>query len=186
MLQIKVGSTEYFDDDTGKFTRRNGTLVEMEHSLASMSKWEALTGKSYISDDKTNDEFFLYFKLMVLPGYDPDLMDLITQQDAQKIADYIGSKASATILPEEPDRPGQPKKRITCEQIYSWMISLQIDWDAENWHIGRLLTLIRLVNMNNERANNSSKKPKRVTDPSALANRRAMNQARRAQAGSTG
>jgi len=186
MLRITIGATEHFDDQTGKFVRFGGVPIEMEHSLASVSKWESLTGKSFLSDDKTDQEFFDYLKLMLLPGANgPDVLDLITQEDAHAMAEYIAEAQSATILPAEPERPGVAKKRITSEQIYSWMISLQIDWSAEDWHLNRLLTLIRLVNINNEQAQNQGKKGKPASRES-IANRKAMNQARRAKSGSHG
>ena len=68
---------------------------------------------------------------------------------------------------------------ITSEIIYYWMISLNIPFECEKWHLNRLLMLIRVCNIKNE--------PKKKPNPKTSAQRRkAINDARRNKYGTRG
>lgn len=186
MLEITIGTQEGFDEENERIVRFGGVPIRLEHSLLTLSKWEELWEKSFLSDDKTEEMMVDYIRCMLLPGkYDETILELLTEQDVKVISEYINSKKSATILPEEPDRPGQQKKRITSEQIYGWMVALNIDWRAESWHLNRLLTLVRVCNIQNAQQDPKNKS-RRVTDKSALSDRARLNAERRAKMGSAG
>ncbi len=184
MLTITLGAVDSFDDETGKFVKFGGFPVRMEHSLVSISKWEESHEKSFISDEKSDQDMLDYIGCMILPGnYPDDILNLLTQENVTEITAYINAKRSGTTFA---DAAGNERKteRITSEQVYSWMAAHHIDWSCENWHITRLLNLIRICNIN--ASQDPKKKSRPVTGKSALSARRAMNQARREQMGSTG
>lgn len=186
MLEITIGQNETFDEEAGVFGKTAGYRIRLEHSLLTLSKWEESHEKSFMSDEKTSDEMFDYITCMLLPGkYGPEVLNFLNEGDVKSITDYISAKRTATVLPEEPSRPGEQKKRITSEQIYGWMVALNIDWRAEEWYLNRLLTLIRVCNIQNAQQD-PKKKSRRVTDQSALSDRARLNAERRAKMNSSG
>ena len=61
MLKIIVPPIEYFNEKTNEFTYMDGATLEMEHSLVSISKWEARWNKPFLSaTEKTTDEIVDY------------------------------------------------------------------------------------------------------------------------------
>ena len=73
---------------------------------------------------------------------------------------------TATKLFDDPNAPGS-RETITSELIYYWMISMQIPVEFEHWHLNRLMTLLRVINVKNTPA-------KKMTN----AERRALNKSR--------
>lgn len=180
-----VGVKDAYDEETERFVEFGGFPVYLEHSLVSISKWEESHEKSFLSSEKTDEEMLDYIQYMILPETpNPDVLHLITQKEITEITEYMQAKRSGTTFVDAAgDR--QKNEKITSEQIYSWMAAHHIDWSAENWHIQRLLNLIRICNINAQKDPNK-KNSKPVSGSSAMANRRALNQARRAQSGSSG
>ena len=161
----------------------------LEHSLYAISKWESHFHKSYIKNkDKTPEENEYYIRCMVVePFYeDPSEITNITMQriiteadNYQRILNYINDPMTATYF-QQNSEDSSSSDAITAELIYYWLIKLEIPVDIfEHWHINRLLTLIEVFN----RKDSSSGNKKRPMSSSALARRRSMMEARRAQMG---
>ena len=70
-------------------------------------------------------------------------------------------------------------KIVTSEEIYYWMIALNIPFECEKWHLNRLLTLIRVCNIKNSPNKKMSKKD-------IYARNRAINAANRKKFNSKG
>ena len=66
MLHITIPEREFFDEETNEFFSIKRQSLVMEHSLISISKWEAKWKKPYFSDDKTAEEIIDYFRCMVV------------------------------------------------------------------------------------------------------------------------
>ena len=120
-----------------------GTKLEFEHSLVSLSKWESIHEKPFFSwrkdDTKTQEEMISYFEEMLIsPADRTDLVSLLTPQQQVAVVEYINSERTATTVREVQQKPG-PKENVTSELIYYWMISFEIDWEAQHWHLNRLM-----------------------------------------------
>lgn len=180
MLTIIVPGLELFNNETQKFTRTEELLLELEHSLVSLSKWESKWNIPFLGrDQKTNEQIIDYVKLMTLNEVSDDVFLRLSEDNYNQINEYINSKQTATWFREEPNRPVN-REIITAEIIHYWMISLQIPPEYQYWHINKLFTLIRVLNQKNQ------PKKKQGMTQSAAAQRRALNEARQRQYGTTG
>lgn len=173
MLEITVAAEESFDEDTGKFFTSLGRRVILEHSLVSMSKWESLWEKPFLSTTRmSTQETLSYVELMILDRRTPpEILQKLYENHLEKILEYVKAPMSATKLPE-PTKAAGSREVITAELIYYWMISMQIPMECQYWHLNRLLTLIRLINFKND-----PKKSKKMS----LDRRRELNAERRAK-----
>lgn len=178
MLTITVPGVELFDDETSSFITLEEVVLELEHSLVSLSKWESIWEKPFLGpDEKTNEETIGYVECMTLtPNVSPDVYQRLSNENLQAINNYIESKQTATWFKENPHQP-RNREIITAEIIYYWMVSLDIDWQAQEWHLNRLFTLIKVCNQKNQPQKKLGVKEKM----DAAAQRRALNAQRKAQ-----
>jgi hypothetical protein len=180
MLTIRVLSVESFDDATQEFTSEGGFVLELEHSLVSLSKWESIHEKPFLGKDpKTAEEIFSYIKCMALDCKLPEeLFHKLSTSNVDQIREYIDAKMSATWFS---DQPGAPKTSevITSELIYYWLTIFNIPFECENWHLNRLFTLIRVCNV-------KQAKPKKMTRTEMAQRNRELNAQRKAQLGTSG
>jgi hypothetical protein len=178
MLTIKLDSVELFDEILQEFINTEETTLQLEHSLVSLSKWESFWEKPFLSsEDKTNEEVLHYIKCMNLSENTPkDLYNRLSSANVKEISDYIDSKMSATWFNEAAVKTGGPFNReiITAEIIYYWMISLNIPFECQYWHLNKLLTLVKVCNLKNT-------PPKKMGRQEMLSRNKALNEARKAQ-----
>ena len=147
MLQIEVKGGELFDEEKQEFYYVKPTVLELEHSLISISKWEAKWKKAFLSSrDKTTEQTADYIRCMTINrNVDEHVYDFLTAEDYQKINDYINDPMSAVYFRnDEPGCAGVSRDSITNEVIYHWMITFGIPDRFEKWHLNHLLSLIRV------------------------------------------
>ena len=157
MLQIKL-PVELWDEGKQEFVYLPGQTLELEHSLASLSKWESKMNKPFLSkDNKTYEESLEYLKCMMLtPGVTDDVYEYLMSHKLSVIDEYINSSMTATILPKNGGRRGRPEI-VTAEVIYYWMIAMGIHGEQyEHWHLNKLITLIGVCNVKNSPAKKRS------------------------------
>ena len=179
MLHLTISSREEWNETTQEFVYTKGQALQLEHSLVSISKWEAKWCKPFLSkDQKTFEETIDYIRCMTLTqNVDPKVYSLLTRDNIQKVNDYIEAPMTATYVREMPG----PKSHeaITSELIYYWMISYNIPFECQKWHLNRLLTLIRVCSIKNA--------PAKKQNPRDIMSRNAaLNAARRKQLNSKG
>lgn len=179
MLTIHIPGTEFYDEVSEEFTTTEPVTLELEHSLVSVSKWESRYCKPFLSQDaRTSEETINYVRDMTLThGVDPKVYLAIPDPVLAEIGAYISSPQSATTITEVGVKP--TRQVITSELIYYWMVALTIPFECENWHINRLLMLIRVCN-----AKNSTKD--KVNRADLLARNRRLNEERKALYGTNG
>lgn len=178
MLQILVPMATKFNEATDQFVDEF-FLVELEHSLVSLSKWESAFEKPFLSsEEKSGEEILCYIKAMILtPNIPPEVFNNLTQENLADVNRYINAKMTATWFNDV----GKEKSRevITSEIIYYWMITLNIPVEFQYWHLSRLMTLIRVCSEKNA-------PEKKLTPAEIAARNRELNAARKAQYGTSG
>ena len=180
MLTIVVPGIEMFDERSQEFTTRDDVVLELEHSLVSLSKWESIYEKPFLGNtEKTIDEVVGYIKAMTLtPEVPEEIFKKLSEGNITEINKYIDARMTATWFSE---MPGAPKSRevITSEVIYYWMIAFNIPFECERWHLNRLFTLIRVCSI-------KQGKPQKMSRSQIAAQNRELNAQRRAQFNTTG
>lgn len=173
-LTIKIPGDEWLDNDGYTLHYGKEEILVLEHSLISISKWEAIWKKPYLDEkrDKTNDELYSYIQCMTIKGdSSDDVLSRITADEYRKIVNYIEDPMTATVVTHM-KKPKSPEQFITSELIYSWMVEYRIPWECQKWHLNRLLTLIDVINENHK-----DPKENKMSREEAVARQRAINEA---------
>ena len=161
MLQITIDGAECWDEVNEEFVYLKPYTLNLEHSLISLSKWEARWNKPFLSTKELSfEESIDYIKCMTLnPNTPDDIYMRLTQKDISTITDYLSLPMTATWFSEDKTESKKgPKEVVTAEIIYYWMIALNIPPEYKKWHLNRLLTLIRVCNEKNKPAKPMSRK----------------------------
>lgn len=180
MLQITVPSTEMWDDSKEEFVYVEEQTLLFEHSLLSLSKWESKYCKPFLSKkEKTTAEVVDYIKFMTLTAnVDPSVYDRLTEENLREIDTYINARQTATTFYDDKGSKGK-NEVVTAELIYYWMFSFNIPMECEEWHLDRLITLIRVFNVKNA-------PPKKQSKSDIMRRNAALNAERRAKLNSKG
>lgn len=159
MLTITVLGPELYNKETREFFTQGDVVLELEHSLVSLSKWELIYKKPFLSnDDKTREETIAYIKTMVLtPDVPEEVFTRLSQENIEDINTYITDPMTATTFRSDAKNRRSGTQVVTNELIYYWMVALNIPMECQNWHLNRLLTLIRVINEKNAPAKKMSR-----------------------------
>lgn len=179
MLQIIVPAREadeLWDEEKQEFIpmpAKKEQVLQLEHSLISLSRWESKWHKPFHSNkEKTTEEVIDYIRCMTLnKNVDPEVYERIGDVNIKLITDYIYDPMTATTITEDriTRRNGEI---ITSELIYYWMISQHIPVEFEKWHLNRLITLIKVCAIKNA-------PPKKRSNKEIMSRNAALNAARR-------
>lgn len=180
MLQIVVPATEQWDGEKEEFVYSKETILQLEHSLVSISKWESKWCKVFFSkQEKTFEETLDYIKCMTLTqNVNPEVYMRLTSANIEQIKEYIYAPMTATYFSDSQNRKLN-REQITSELIYYWMISLNIPFECQKWHFNRLLTLIKVCDIKNQ-------PPKKMNRREIISRNAALNAARRKQLNTKG
>lgn len=180
MLYIDLVLAENYDTVKEVFVPETKVRLALEHSLATMSKWESFFKKPFFTTEKSTDETIEYVRMMLVNCPDDfDPLPYLGRDHFNTINKYINDKQTATWFTEVKRPPRLGGEVVTSEIIYYWMISLGIPFECQHWHLERLLTLIKVINLKNQPKKNMSKR--------TIAQRnRALNAQRKARFGTSG
>lgn len=173
MLKITIPADEQWDERKQEFIDIQECTLLLEHSLISLSKWEAKWCKAFLGkQEKTNEEIIDYIKCMTLtPNINPEIYNHLTSKNIMQINEYINSPMTATHIYNN-KRSGNNRETITSELIYCWMVMLNIPFECQKWHLNRLITLIEVINI-------KSQPPKHMSRKEIINRNAALNAARR-------
>lgn len=176
-LTVPVGEESY-DEEKEQFVQA-GIVLELEHSLVSLSKWESQFRKPFLSEDeKTTEETLWYISEMIqtqnVPG---EILQMLSAANLAEIQEYIRVELTATKFYNL--EQGSSNEIITSELIYYWMVALNIPFECQYWHLSRLFTLIKVCNVKNA-------PEKKMSKGEAFRRRRELNEKRRAEAKAKG
>ena len=180
MLILTIPANELWDEAKQEFIYVNETVLSLEHSLISISKWESHWQKPFLSKkEKTYEETIDYIRCMTLTqNVSARVYRGLTRANFEAIDKYISAPMTATWFREDA-LTKRNSEQITSELIYYWMVTLGIPFSCEKWHLNRLLTLIRICNVKNQPVKKHSKRE-------TMSQNAALNAARRAQTRSKG
>lgn len=176
MLKIKLPATD----------ESEALVLRFEHSLASLSKWESIHEKPFFGKtakgmQMTPEELLSYIEQMLLDEISPeDFQDRLKEEHFDALLTYINSKQTATWFADTPQGKQKTTSEIyTAELIYYWMIQFKIPFEAQHWHLNKLMTLIRISGI-------KQTKPKKMSRAEQAQQMRELNAKRRAELGTTG
>ena len=152
-LRIAVPPIELgYDPKTRAFiySHEKEVTLTLEHSLVSLSKWESKWKTPFLSkSEMTREETIDYIKCMTITqNVDPNVYNGIDDSIIRQVNEYIKDPMTATWFSKEENKKNQ-SVIITAERIYYWMIALQIPPEYQKWHLNRLITLIRVCEIEN-------------------------------------
>lgn len=184
MLTITIPAKEGWDENTQEFVHVKEQTLCLEHSLVSLSKWEAKYHKPFIGTEKKTAEELLYYVqcMTITQNVDPKTYSLLSQEELEAINNYIQDSRTATWFNDRKTKTGATAGRsknetVTSELIYYWMVSFQIPFECQRWHLNRLLTLIRICKIKEQQDGKSGRMSKR----DILSQNAALNAARRSR-----
>lgn len=172
MLKIDIPTEEGYDDESGEFFTIDGVTLSFEHSLLSISEWEAKYMKHFLNNQNiTPEEMLDYFEMMSL---DEDFdYSYLTPDVVEKLMAYIRHTPSATTLSSQND--SNSRRVMTSEVIYAYMANARVPFECESWNIHRLLLLLGVIGEFNS-------KPKKMSTDEIMRRNRELNAQRRAKA----
>lgn len=181
MLQLTIQGGEYFDDSKQEFVYPKAEVLQLEHSLISISKWESKWKKPFLSEEpRSIEESQDYVRCMTLNKVPDEVYYTLTQEHYNQILSYIDDKMSATWFNDRNQRRGGGRgQKVTSELIYYWMIAFGIPFECQKWHLNRLLTLIHICEIKEGPTKKMSRKD-------TYAQYAALNAARRKKMGTRG
>lgn len=157
--------------------------VDLEHSLISISKWEAKYHKPFLTQEqKTPEEMADYIRFMAIGKVkDETVFERFSREHIRKINAYIQDTMTATKIKPS---PGGKKKAssgsfVTSEVVYYWLVELGIPFEVEKWHFSRLVKLVETIS--------EKRKPqKKMSRSDVLRRQSAANAMRKARSGTRG
>lgn len=157
-------------------------VLQFEHSLRSISKWEQKNQKPFLTNQRTALEMIDYFKEMLLnKDESPEMVYLLDPEQMEILAKYVNSPESASSVPPDDEPKTGVKEQVTSELVYYWMTELNIPWEAQDWHYNRLTMLVRIANFKKQAAN-----PKKPNKRAFMSDWRTANEKNRKRFNSNG
>lgn len=179
MLRMEIPKEECYDEENNEFFYSDEIVLELEHSLSSISKWESKWHKPFLDPNLklSIEEFKSYVKYMNNKEISDEAISRLTSSQIDEIETYMEDKATATwFTSNENDQIS--REIITSEILYYQMIYLGIPFECQYWHINKLITLIRVCSL--------KRNGKKMPQGEILQRNRELNEARKAKMNTKG
>lgn len=150
MITIDFGTIESFDEESNTFTYDEVGKVRFEYSLKVLYEWEGRWKKAFLNEKEvlTNEEIVDFYVKMALDPFDKEYL---TKEVMKILAKYISNPNTATKFSSR--GPGGSSKTngkiYTAEEIYARMFTEGIPLEFEHRNLNRLLTILRIISLNN-------------------------------------
>lgn len=179
MLQIVLPENELFNEKTGEFVTVKSRVIQLEHSLISISKWESKWKKPFLlPNPKSTEESIDYIKCMTITQNVSELDYLsINIEILNKVNAYIDDSMTATNINRR--SAGRGREVVTSELIYFWMVHFGIPFECQKWHLNRLLMLIQICDI-------KGAPQQKMSRQDIFSQNKALNASRRQRLGSRG
>ena len=183
MLRITIPAREYYDEENDEFISVKETTLQLEHSLVSIAKWEAKWRKAFLGKrEKTEEEILDYIRCMTISqNINPMVYMGLTSENIEEINNYISEPMTSIYFYDEIEQKNS-NDVITSEVIYWWMITLNIPFECQKWHLNRLLSLIRVCNIKNS----FDKKKSKMSETEIMYRNTQLNEARKKKLNTNG
>ena len=180
VIEIDLGTLEYYDEESNEFQYKTGGIVQFEYSLKAMYEWEAKWGKAFLRGDYTTNELRDFFLRMALSPVDGKFL---THEVMEELSAYLADKNTATTFSELPSSQNENKSNIskvyTSEEIYALMFMNQIPIELEHRNLNRLLVILRVIS-------DYSQPKKKMTTTDVYDQNRRLNEERKKKYGTKG
>lgn len=180
MIEIDLGTLEYYDEVENVFHHEEGGIVQFEYSLKAMYDWEAKWTKPFLVGDYTTEELRDFLLKMALTKVDKRFL---TREVMEELTEYIGTTQTATTFSEAPNHQNGTKSNIgkiyTAEEIYGLMFMNQIPIEFENRNLNRLLVILRVIS-------NYNQPKEKMSQEDIIAENRRLNEERKRKYGTKG
>ena len=173
MLTIIIPENEQFNSVTNEFIYIKEQTLTLEHSLLSLTKWEAKWKKPFLhTQNKTWDQALDYIRCMTInKNVDPVVYMNLPKEVIDRINKYIEDPMTATTFRDSTTRGSS--EIVTSEVIYFWMLNYGIPFECEKWHLNHLLALIKVCSIKSQTSD------KKMSNAERLARYKDINKMRR-------
>ena len=108
MLELEIPAKEMYNEDTNEFVYSKPATLRLEHSLVSISKWEAKWKKPFLLKgyEFPREEMVDYVRCMTISqNIDSMVYKLLTRKELEKVNAYIEDELTATKFSNLNSRP---------------------------------------------------------------------------------
>ena len=163
MIIVVIEPSEEIDDNNN-IVKIPGATLQLEHSLISLQKWEAIWQQPWLDNknQKTREQTISYIKCMTInKNVSDEVYNKIPDYEINRVNAYINNPMTASKIDENLGQSNLKQLQhknthdsfISAELIYYWMIAFHIPFECRKWHLNQLLTLIRVCAAKKEEEN---------------------------------
>ena len=181
MLTIHVEQTDLWDEKNNVFIPIEDRTFTFEYSLLAISKWEEKWHIPYLQEniERTPEQELDFIKCMCNEELEDKYAYTISLLYDQVLKDYMADPHTATWFNNSNNKTNINGSVTTNETIYYMMFASGIPKECENWHLQKLLTLIRVCGEKNS-------PPKKMSMKERIERQRMLNESRKARLGTKG
>lgn len=181
LLKLNIPAQDYWDERTERFVTVDSGILVLKHTLVSLNKFETINKTPLFNKQKIpRDQLIEYIKCMTINEIkDENIYLSLSAADFKKVDAYMNDPMTATRFSRRKDR-NINGRFITAELVYYWLSAFNIPFQpCEEWHLNKLLTLIKVCS-------EEQKGPQKKSRKEELMDRHALNEARKKALGTTG